>query len=151
LAVAQGPEKVPHEQWPVLVKLYFSHFESVFDVLITPKNIEKSSSYIIWFLQSPRASIARGDHPFIEQLRDLLEKTPATVEIDNALIRLKVNFVQDHAVYHVDSKGRIIRHDGKLFRLEQNEMDDIEKQIVSFAGVVDMRAVKRLQSEETRK
>jgi hypothetical protein len=102
-------------------------------------------------LQHPTATVKRGDHLFIKQLHDLLERTSSEVEIDNHFIRLKVDFVQSQAVYHVDNKGAVKRHDGKLFHLGQNEMDEIEKLIQSFAGVVDMRAVKRLQSEETRK
>jgi hypothetical protein len=142
-AVEQGKTKKSQlEMWPVLMELSFVPFGAMTDVLITPANIEKTNSYAIWFLRDP----ITGDHPFIKTLRDLLEKTPSTIEIDNGFIRLKANLVLDQVVYHVDGKGTVKRHDGKLFHLEKGELDEIEKQIKSFAGVVDMRATKRLQS-----
>lgn len=126
-------EEKGHE---AMMRVYFIPFAIETYVPITMTNIEDKSLHAIWFTK---------EHPLINKLRNLLRLRPAREDIDNRVVRLKVQFVRD--TFYVDQEGRVIEENtGKKFRLSKKQLDEIEKSILYFAGVIDIKASKSLRA-----
>lgn len=121
----------------ILMRLYFTPFETTTYVPLTMENIEDRSTYAIWF---PRDTSRReNEHPLVSKLRRSLQSQPATGGIDHSFIRLKV--VIENDVFYVDHGGFVFHPSSrKTFTVSKKEMLEIEEEISRLSGVVDVRA-----------
>ncbi len=123
--------------------IYFLLFGTETVVGVTPQTIERSNDYVIrfskvWPLQSPFPRYE--EHSFVKDLRTQLVATKTTNRLHKSFIRLKVKLPD--SILYVDDKG-IVWKEGTndYFQLTPDQMKDLTTAIVSFAGVVDQKAV----------
>lgn len=121
-----------------VVRVYFLPFEIGTHIPVTMDDIEKSSSYIIWFVKGDRAPLTK-EHPFVARLHQLLQSRRTTYKINDSFIRLKVDF--DGETFYVDQKGRVLeKNSGGTFELSGWQMREIAKSMGYFSGVIDVNA-----------
>jgi hypothetical protein len=117
------------------MKIHFIPFLVETYVPVTMSDIESSSHVVLWFTQS---------HIFMNDLRRVLTARRASRSIDDRVIRLKVEL--DTETFFVDKDGVVFEPStGASFRLTSDDLSDVQKRILYFSGVVDIKASERLR------
>ena len=125
----------------VTMRIYFIPFGTRFFVPVGIGDIEKRSHINLWFIR--RGPILSEEHPFVQKLSQVLQSQRGTAEIDHQGIRLKVEFGTD--TFYADNAGAIRKQNtGEKFWLSLVQLDSLEKEIEYFAGVVDIKASKKV-------
>jgi hypothetical protein len=119
------------------MKIYFVPFEIETYVPITMNDIESKSKYEIWFY---------GEHAFCNKIQRLLESNKTNAKIDNKVIRLKVEIFKNEGIiaYYVDQEGVVVKNKEETFYLSKDKLKTIEKEILYFSGVVDIKTSRKL-------
>ncbi len=120
----------------ILMKIYFIPFTIETYTPVTQNNIEEKSLHAIWFTQP---------NPFIGRLHSLLQSSPTQEKVDDRVIRLKVEFVKEREVFYVDQDGIGTKDSKKYYKLSKKVQDEVEKAILYFSGVIDIKANKELE------
>ena len=98
-------------------------------VPVTMGDIVEKAQYSIWFTKH---------HPLIDWLVRLLQSSPSARKIDNQVICLKAE-IGDHTFY-ADRDGTVVEEPtGRTFQLSKPKIRELERKIVYFDGVIDMR------------
>ena len=118
-----------------LARLYFVvPFSIETFVPITMQNIEEHGD-TIWFMQ---------EHPFVSELLNVLKSHPTKGQILSKGIRLKADFGESGGVFFVDRNGMVWQQDtGSTFSLSAEKVEQLQKQLQYFMGVVDIKALRR--------
>ena len=115
---------------PTEMRVYFIEFDALTYIPITVANIQTDSAYAIRFAR---------EHPFISKLNRLLTSRKASGKLEDAHIRLKVEL--EKKTFIVDRKGLVLElNSGSTFVLSASERREIEKGILYFSGVVDLKS-----------
>ena len=80
-------------------------------------------------------------HEFCDKLKTMFESQHTQTEINEKMIRLKMQDFEDKVVYYVDQNGIVLKNNSESFKLVKSEMDTIEQGIIYFSGVVDCKVV----------
>ena len=134
----EGNPELEKVDYKVIVKIYFIPFKDETYGPITIDDIEDASIYSIWFTEK---------NAFIEKLKKLLESKEKSKGVDNDVIRLKVEFVEERSIYFVDQEGNVMKNHKSNFRIPKKELENLEKEILYFSGVVDLKAGKDLKKQ----
>ncbi|MGH9429573.1 MAG: hypothetical protein ACRD2L_25085 [Terriglobia bacterium] len=130
------------------MRLYFGTFEVETFIPITKDNIEQATHAISFVAREQFL----GEHPFISQLRTLLESHPSPGKLATLAIRVKADFRPRGDIYYVDIDGVVQKEStGQMFLLTEEEKKDLEKRMNYFVGVIDLRATMTKTSEQGRK
>jgi hypothetical protein len=120
-----------------VMRIYYLPFAIQTDAPVTKSDIEEASSLRLILGRPAKLSPFQPDNPLIARLQAILRARPATQRLREDFIRLKV--VTEWDLYYVDNKGTVLEQaTGRTFRLTKNEMDNIDAQISSLRGVVDI-------------
>jgi hypothetical protein len=126
------------QPWGAVMKLYFIPFAASTYVPVTTKNIEESSGHVIWLVKELGGAT---EHPFGGELEKVLQAHRVQTAFSEDFVRLKVE--TRGKIFFVDNKGAVVLHPGgTTYRISQVEMKRIEKEILNFSGVIDMKASK---------
>jgi hypothetical protein len=132
-ALAGSASGKPTSSEPLL-KLYFIPFPIETYLPITKNNIHEQGSSI-WFLEQ---------NPFVSKLKTILQSRAAKRQVLPGHIRLKADFGQTSEVFFVDQKGTVLNEKtGATFALTVEQMSQLERDLDSFKGAVDVKALER--------
>ena len=125
-----------------LAKVFLIPFGVTTYIPVTRGDIESQSFFRILLVAEDGAA---GLHPLVRRLQVLLESHPTNRRLDENFIRLKVELPGQ--TYYVDGTGVVLRHStGQTFQLGQPEKKRIEELIGGLQGVIDAKAVTRVDS-----
>jgi hypothetical protein len=103
-------------------------------VPITIQNIEEQG-HTIWFME---------EQPFISELLNMLKSRPTKRQILTKGVRLKADFGESGSVFFIDRNGSILQQNtGATFNLSAEQLEQLQRQLHYFIGVVDVKAFKR--------
>jgi hypothetical protein len=92
---------------------------------------------------------AKDLHPLARKLQSLLELHPVGRRLDENFIRIKIEVPRE--TYYVDASGVVLRQSsGQTFQLGKLEKKQTEELIESLQGVIDAKAVMRVDSAKLR-
>lgn len=129
-----GATQTPGES-KAFAKIYFVPFAVKTFAPITMEEIKGKGIHAIWFTKG---------HPFISKLEKTLESKATEKKINNRVIRLKVAFGKEGNVFYVDQEGIVLKNDQKSFQISKKQREEIERDILYFSGVVDVKESKSL-------
>jgi hypothetical protein len=125
-----------------LLRISFTDFQvRTFDGKQSKEWIEKNGDKV-WIMQ--RHSSLKP-HPFVLELKNLLEAHPSEKKMSSQLVRFKAEFFSEGIVYFMDASGVVEKERSeKTYTLTPKEMSMLEQKLRSFIGVVDQEASSRL-------
>lgn len=114
------------------MKLSFLEFKTIGYDIFTMEDIENVPAYKIQFYM---------EHVFVKDIQAFLERKKLEAQIDDKQIRLKVEISKgsDGTIYYVDRNGVVLKDGNETFLLGEEDMQRLEKNIIYFHGVVDLR------------
>ncbi|MBI1912830.1 MAG: hypothetical protein HYS21_12625 [Deltaproteobacteria bacterium] len=122
----------------IFMKIFFIPFKVSTYIPVTMDHIEERSLNTIWFAKN---------HVFGEEIKKILESSRTDKKIDNKIIRLKVEFLEDNHKYYIDQNGIVLKDDKINYLLSKEEMSKLEKSILYFSEVIDLKAARKIFKE----
>jgi hypothetical protein len=137
--VAEPPPKIS-------MRIIFVSFGAETLVPITMSSIDQNKYLKVWFV---RSLMRDNDHPFVSKLGKMLQANTTKEEIDDNLVRLKVEIGGD--TFYADRNGTVLKKNTcEKFQLSKEQMQEIESSMANFDGVVDIWASQRISSLTSR-
>ncbi len=133
--VAEPPPKIS-------MRIIFVSFGAETLLPITMSSIDEKKHLKVWFV---RSMMRDNDHPFVSKLEKMLQANTTKEEIDDNLVRLKVEIGGD--TFYADRNGTVLKKNTcEKFQLSKEQMQEIESSMANFDGVVDIWVSQRISS-----